>query len=138
MSDIRRYSELINLKTFEERYEYLKIGDGIGTPTFGGHRYLNQKLYKSKEWAKTRRDVILRDNGCDLAFDDYTIYGKILIHHLNPIDIDDILNMRDCVFDPENLVCVSFDTHNAIHYGSGLVYFDVPERTKNDTCPWKV
>ena len=137
MSEIRRYSELINLKTFEERYEYLKIGDGIGTPTFGGHRYLNQKLYKSKEWAKVRRDIILRDNGFDLAFDDYTIYGKILIHHLNPLDIDDIINMRDCVFDPENLICVSLDTHNAIHYGSSLVYFDVPERTKNDTCPWK-
>lgn len=136
---IRTYSELIKLSTFKERFEYLKLNANVADVTFGGHRYLNQQLYKTPEWRITRREIILRDNGFDLAHEDYPIGGKIYIHHLNPITIDDILERRRCVFDLENLISTSFDTHNAIHYGceeilSGRI---LTERKRNDTCPWR-
>lgn len=139
MKIFRRYSELIQIPTFKERFEYLKIDEFIGNRTFGGDRYLNQKFYKSIRWKRTRRSVILRDNGFDLAHQDYPISGFIYIHHLNPIDVDDILQDRECLFDLENLISVSFHTHNAIHYGANE---NVPReqliiRSKNDTCPWK-
>lgn len=136
---IRLYSELIEIPTFEERFDYLKLSASVGDVTFGGHRYLNQMLYSFPEWKRIRREVILRDEGFDLAHPDFPIRGNIYVHHLNPITADDILERRSCVFDLENLVSTSFDTHNAIHYGDERLIADrVPvERKKNDTCPWR-
>lgn len=134
----KSYLEMMQLPTFEERYEYLKLGGLVGEETFGYDRYLNQVLYRSSEWKRFRRDIILRDNGCDLACDGYDIIGKILIHHINPITIDDITNRNSCLFDPNNVISTSLNTHNAIHYGDAELLMTGPiERTKNDTCPWK-
>lgn len=134
----RTYSEMVKLETFEDRFKYLFLQSIVGDFTFGGHRYLNQQLYKSQKWKKIRRQVILRDDGCDLACEGYCIYGPVYIHHLNPITIEDILNERSCVFDLENLVCVSSITHNAIHYGSeAAIHRDYIERRQNDTCLWR-
>lgn len=136
---IRTYNELITIPTFEERYEYLKLKSGVGIATFGSDRYLNQVLYTSPEWKSFRNRIILRDNGCDLAMKDREIFGKITIHHLNPITIEDVVNRDSKVFDPNNVVCVCLNTHNAIHYGDAslLVPSNPTERTPNDTCPWK-
>lgn len=135
---IRTYTLAIGIPSFEDRFEYLKMDGSVGIQTFGGHRYLNQKLYQSEEWRRVRRDVIVRDNGCDLAHPDHPIYGKILIHHLEPITADDILSRRSCVFDMDNLICISYETHNALHYGnSETLPKPYVERTKNDTCPWR-
>ena len=135
---IRTYSELILLPTFEERFEYLKLGGKVGEDTFGFDRYLNQELYTSPEWRSTRNYVIVRDNGCDLAMPDREIHGTILIHHMNPITVDDILKRSEYVLNPEYLICTILNTHNAIHYGdSELLYKDPIIRTKYDTCPWK-
>lgn len=136
---IKTYSELIALPTFEERYEYLRLNGRVGEDTFGFDRYLNQNFYRSAEWRRIRDRVIVRDNGCDLAIDDRIIYGKILIHHMNPITDKDLFNLSDILLDPEYLICVSHNTHNAIHYGDGeLLVKDPIVRTKNDTCPWKL
>ena len=135
----KTYSELIQIPTYEDRLKYAYLGGGVGNETFGFDRWLNQRLYNSKEWRQLRNDIIIRDNGCDLAMKGYDLYDRILIHHLNPITYDDVVNRADCIFDPENLICVSHDTHNYIHYGiqddklKGLNF----ERTPNDTCPWK-
>lgn len=135
---IRRYSELIRIPTFQERFEYAKCGGSVGVETFGEKRYLNQTLYSSPEWRRVRRNVIIRDGGFDLAHEDYPIPRSIHIHHLNPITADDILERNPCLFDLENLVCVGFQTHNAIHYGSGSFSDRNPiVRSRNDTCPWK-
>ena len=135
---IRTYSELITLPTFEERFEYLKLNGSVGEETFGFDRYLNQTLYRSMEWKRFRRDMILRDNGLDLACDDYEIVGKIILHHIDPITMADILCRHPKIFDPENVVCVSMNTHNAIHYGDENLLMTGPiVRTKNDTCPWR-
>lgn len=134
----KTYSELIRIPMFEDRIRYLELKGKVGSETFGGHREINQLLYHSREWRSLRNHIILRDNGCDLAHLDYEIFGSIYIHHLNPITIDDVLHMRSNVYDPENLVSVSFETHSRIHYG-----FDNPigspiiERRMGDTCPWK-
>lgn len=134
----RTYSELIKIESFEDRFKYLSLVGTVGEATFGGHRYLNQTLYQTEKWKSTRREVILRDNGCDLAHKDYIINGSIYIHHLNPITIDDILEERPCVFDLENLVSTAFRTHNAIHYGSEDLLQKKPiNRQKNDTCLWR-
>lgn len=135
----RSYSELITILTFKERLEYLKISGSVGELTFNGHRYLNQRLYKLPEWKTIRRRVIIRDNGCDLACQDREIFGKILIHHLNPLSIDDIINRDPMIFDINNLVCCSLETHNAIHYGREPELYPevVTERTKGDTCLWR-
>ena len=136
---ITTYSELIALPTFEERYEYLRLNGRVGKDTFGFDRYLNQNFYRSAEWRRIRDRVIVRDNGCDLAIDDRIIYGKILIHHMNPITDKDLFNLSDILLDPEYLICVSHNTHNAIHYGDGeRLVKDPIVRTKNDTCPWKL
>ena len=136
--NIKTYSELITIPTYEERFEYLRCNSAVGKETFGFDRYLNQVLYNSMDWKRLRRQIIIRDNGCDLALEGYTIYGKIIIHHINPISLDDIMKERSIVFDPENLVCVSFNTHNAIHYGDASLLSTGPiERTPNDTCPWR-
>ena len=131
----KRYSELIKLKTFEERFEYLKLDGSIGKETFGSRRYLNQTLYRSKEWKHFRHEVIVRDESKDLACDGYDILGRVYIHHLNPITIEDIQNRDKKIFDFENVVCVSFATHNAIHYGEDLKLSTV-ERKQGDTLLW--
>ena len=135
---IRTYSELITIPTFEERFEYLQLKGSVGKDTFGYDRYLNQVLYRSPEWKRLRNQIIIRDAGCDLACDGYDIYDKVLIHHLNPITVEDVLARSRKVFDPDNLVCVSHNTHNAIHYGDVDLLVTGPIiRTKNDTCPWR-
>lgn len=135
---MRTYSELILLPTFEERYEYLRTGSLVGDITFGGGRWLNQALYMSPEWKQFRNEIILRDQACDLAMPDYEIHGRIIVHHLNPITKEDIINRNYCVFDPENVVCVSHSTHNAIHYGDENQLPQKPIiRRPNDTCPWR-
>ena len=135
---IRTYSELITIPTFEERFEYLQLKGSVGKDTFGYDRYLNQVLYRSPEWKRLRNKIIIRDNGRDLACDGYDIYDKVLIHHLNPITVEDVLARSRKVFDPDNLVCVSHNTHNAIHYGDMDLFVSGPIiRTKNDTCPWR-
>ena len=135
----RTYSELIEIPTFEERYKYLKLSGVIGEETFGFDRYLNQVFYHSSEWKKIRNEVILRDNGCDLAFEGYDIFGKVLIHHMNPITLKDIAQRNLEILNPEYLICVSLDTHNAIHYGddSKIITVVPTIRTANDTCPWR-
>lgn len=134
----KTYQELIQLESFDDRLDYLRMNGTVGDITFGGHRSLNQILYQTPQWKSTRRKVILRDNGCDLAHEDYPIGGSIYIHHINPITIDDILKERPCVFDLNNLISTMFRTHNAIHYGSkGPMSSGLVVRSKNDTCPWK-
>lgn len=135
---IKTYSELILLPTFEERFEYLRLDGRVGEDTFGFDRYLNQLFYRSYEWRKIRDYVIVRDNGCDLGVEGYDIYGKVLIHHMNPITAKDIENRTDLLLDPEYLICVTHDTHNAIHYGDENLIIKAPiERRPHDTCPWK-
>ena len=135
---LRTYSELILLPTFKERFEYLKLDGTIGMDTFGFDRYLNQQFYASNEWKRIRDQVIVRDNGCDLGIDGYYIRGRLLIHHMNPISQEDILNRTSRLMSPEYLICVSSDTHNAIHYGDmSKLQRDPIVRRPNDTCPWK-
>lgn len=135
----RTYLELITLPTFEERFKYLQLNGAVGRDTFGFDRYLNQYIYqRSQRWKSVRDKIIVRDNGCDLGVEGYSIYGRIIIHHMNPISVEDILSDRDWIFDPEFLICVSHRTHNAIHYGDeSLLPQTLIERTKNDTCPWR-
>lgn len=134
------YDELQNMKSFEERFKYLQKNAKVGEETFGFERYLNQQFYKSKEWQHIRDYIIVRDNGCDLGCIDYPIQGPIYIHHINPITQQDILEHSECLLDPNNLICVSLDTHNAIHYGTDEILdkYKVITRTPNDTCPWKL
>lgn len=135
---IRTYSELIRLPTFEERFRYLKLDGRVGEETFGFDRYLNQSFYTSKEWRSVRNKVIVRDNGCDLGMADREIAGKILIHHMNPITVDDIVKRSDFLLNPEYLICTYKNTHDAIHYGDENILFKTPvERRPNDTCPWR-
>ena len=135
---IKTYSQLKQLQTFEERYDYLKLGGVVGEDTFGFDRYLNQNFYRSREWKRVRDEVIMRDNGCDLGVDGHEIRGKILIHHMNPITSEDIHRVSDYLLNPEYLICVTHRTHNAIHYGDESLIVTAPiERTQNDTCPWR-
>lgn len=139
ITNIKSYKELILLPTFKERYAYLKLGGRVGADTFGFDRYINQQLYqRNPKWKKARDLVIIRDNGCDLGMEGHEIYGKIIVHHMNPITMDDILKERDWIFDPEFLICTTHNTHNAIHYGNEDLLTIAPiERASNDTCPWK-
>lgn len=139
MKIIRTYSELIALSTFEERYKYLKL-DGVAfNDTFGFDRIFNQKFYKSIQWKQLRHRIIVRDKACDLAFEGRDLYNHIIIHHMNPITLYDITNITDYLMNPEYLVCVSHQTHNAIHYGDeNQLLKDPIVRTMNDTCPWKI
>lgn len=135
---LRRYSELKKLKTFEERFEYLRLAGVVGESTFGFDRYLNQLLYTSSKWRKTREGIIIRDNGCDLGVPGYDLRTMIIIHHMNPLSIKDIEEVSDDIFNPEYLICVSQRTHNAIHFGDESLLPKGPiERKPYDTCPWK-
>ena len=138
MTIIRTYSELSNLKTFEERYEYLRLDGKVGAETFGYDRYLNQMLYKDPEWLEARDKTIIRDNGCDLGIPDRKIMGPIQVHHMNPVTKEQILSRDPSLFNPEFLISTMMSTHRAIHYGDeDQLIKDPVERTPNDTCPWK-
>lgn len=138
MKTIRSYSELILLPTFEERFEYLKLDGVVGRETFGSRRYVNQKFYTSPEYRKLKREVILRDNGLDLGVDDHAISGPIIIHHMNPIVLEDILEHSQFAWNPEYLISVSSLTHKAIHYSNiDLLPKPFTQRQPNDTCPWR-
>ena len=133
----KSYLELSRLETFEERYEYLRIGGVIGQATFGFERYLNQTLYHSTEWLHTKRGIVLRDNGCDLGIPGLDIRSGLLVHHINPLSMEDLEDGADCIFDPNNLITTTLATHNAIHYGNSSLLPRVPVvRRRNDTCPW--
>lgn len=137
---IRTYSELKELKTFEERFKYLKLGGVVGAETFGFDRYFNQKFYTTTEWKQLRNHIIVRDLGCDLGCEDHEIFGqRIIIHHMNPIDLEDIEKKSDFLLNPEFLITTIHSTHNAIHYGDESLIITAPiERCRNDTCPWKL
>ena len=136
---MKTYSELIKIDTFFERYEYLKLDGAVGLETFGVDRYLNQALYTSYEWKRVRNIVITRDNGCDLGIDGMTIPSRIIIHHMNPITIEQVINRDPIIFDPEYLITTQHSTHNAIHYANDQMLSKEPiVRTKGDTCPWKI
>lgn len=135
----RCYSELKKLDSFIERFEYLKLSSKVGEETFGFDRYMNQLFYRSPEWKKARDEVIIRDMGMDLGVDGYEIVGRLIVHHMNPISLEDIESRSSVIFNPEYLISVSFDTHNAIHFGDeNLLSYKTPiVRSPNDTCPWK-
>lgn len=136
---IKRYSELKALSTFEERFEYLKLVGSVGVDTFGHDRIFNQQFYTSPDWKRIRKQVIARDYGCDLGCEDHPIFGTIVIHHMNPIVMDDIREGSDFLLNPEYLISVSSETHKALHYGNlDTLGFQVATRTPNDTCPWKL
>lgn len=136
----RSYSELMSIEGYLDRFDYLKLGGYVGRETFGSNRYLNQMLYRSYDWKKFREEMVIRDNGCDLGHPDYEIKkGIIILHHINPITVDDVINKRYCVFDPDNVICVAHLTHEAIHYGDETL---LPKnsfaiRTPGDTIPWR-
>lgn len=137
-SNIKTYSELITIPTFEERFKYLRLDGVVGRDTFGFDRYLNQIFYRSQRWKSVRDYVIIRDNGCDLGVEGHEIYGRILIHHMNPITLDDITQESEFLLDPEYLISTIHSTHNAIHYGDENLLVTAPvERTPFDTCPWR-
>ena len=134
---IRRYSEMIRFETFEERFEYLKLGGEVGASTFGFDRHINQAFYRSRQWKTVRRDVIVRDNGCDLGVRGHEINGAVMVHHLNPMEVEDIVHGDAWILDPEFLVCVTHDTHNAIHYGDArLLPKEFVPRRPGDTKLW--
>lgn len=135
---MKSYSELITIPTYIERFRYLKLSGKVGAQTFGYDRYLNQVLYHSAEWKRFKNGIILRDNGCDLGCEGYEIFARALVHHINPITVEDVLRRDPKVFDPENVITTVLNTHNAIHYGDeSLIFSGSLERKPNDTCPWK-
>ena len=138
-TNTRSYRELSRLQTFEDRFEYLKLSAKIGEDTFGRERYLNQLFYGTPEWRALRQEALIRDNGCDLGIEDHPIGGRIEVHHINPITAEDIQNRNPCLLDLDNVICVSSNTHKAIHYGdASLLPKDPIERKPNDTCPWRL
>lgn len=138
LTNIKNYTELIKLKNFIDRFEYLKLDGTVGQDTFGFERYLNQGFYHSAEWRAIRDQVIARDLGCDLGIDGYEIHGRIYIHHMNPITVDDIRKITEYLLDPEYLICTTHETHNALHFGDASLLVTEPVvRTPFDTCPWK-
>lgn len=133
----RSYSEMIRFASFKERFEYLKLGGTVGHETFGFDRWINQHFYQSREWKDIRHQVIVRDNGCDLGVPGHEINGGVLIHHINPINVDDIVHGTRWLLDPEYLVLTTHNTHNAIHYGdSSLLREPYKPRTPGDTKLW--
>ena len=135
---IRTYSELSRLSTFEDRFKYLQLHGNVAADTFGFDRYLNQRFYKSIEWKQARERVIMRDMGCDLGLKDYPISGEIIVHHMNPMSLEDLESNPGILLDPEFLICVSLETHNAIHYGDERLVEDktIQERKPHDTKLW--
>lgn len=134
---IRTYSELRRLETFDDRFEYLKLYGSVGRPTFGFDRYLNQRFYTSREWKQVRNNVIARDLAQDLGVEGYDIFDRVIIHHMNPMTVDNITNYDDTILDPEYLITTTHDTHNAIHYGTSKPLFpSIASRTRGDTTPW--
>lgn len=137
MSKIRSYVELSRFKTFEERFAYLKLGGVLGDATFGYDRWLNQLFYKSREWQSVRKQVIIRDNGCDLGIPGFEIVSGLIVHHMNPVTVADLEHGEESVIDPNYLVCTSLRTHNAIHYGDESLLPRGPiVRKKGDTKLW--
>lgn len=135
---IRTFTELLNLQTFEDRFRYLQLNGTVGKETFGFDRFINQEFYRSTEWKAVRDLVVLRDNGCDLGAEGREIYGRIYIHHMNPVNPKDIQTKSEFLLNPEYLITTTHATHNAIHYGDETLLLKVPvERSRNDTCPWK-
>lgn len=135
---IRRYSELIRFHTFEERFKYLMLKGQVGKETFGFDRYINQRFYHSEEWRQVKNRVIARDLGRDLGIEGHDIYGRIYVHHMNPILVKDIEECSEYLMNPEYLITTTFATHNAIHYGDeSFVILSPKERSPNDMCPWK-
>ena len=135
---MRTYSELITFSSFAERFNYLKLSGSVGRETFGADRYLNQKFYRSEEWRRIKRDVIIRDLGMDLGILETNPDERLIVHHMNPVDISDIVNVTDYLLSPEFLITVTHNTHNAIHYGDENLLSAIPiERRPGDTCPWK-
>lgn len=135
---LRSYSELSRLRTFDERFRYLLLAGSVGVETFGFDRYVNQRFYRSEEWKHVRNIVIARDNGCDLGIEGRDINGRVYVHHMNPMNLEQINDHMDLILDPEYLVCATFATHNAIHYGDESYITLAPvERQPNDMCPWK-
>lgn len=135
---IKSYSEMCSFSTFIERFNYLKLNGKVGIETFGFDRYLNQVLYCSQEWKRFRRQVIIRDNGCIFGLDGYNINGRLIVHHINPITLEQIEQRDPMIFSMENVVCVTHNIHEAIHYGDeSLIPTDPIIRKPNDTCPWK-
>ena len=138
MPTIKCYSELILLPTFQARYQYLRLNGEVGKETFGFDRYMNQFFYRSPEWRRVRDFVISRDEGCDLGIPGREIFGRVIIHHMNPIRPEDIRNRSELLLNPEYLITTIHDTHLAIHYGDEHLLLQEPvERRPNDTCPWK-
>lgn len=136
---MKTYTELMTFNTFEERFKYLKLDGVVGDDTFGYERYLNQILYKSSEWRRTRNNIIIRDGGCDLGVEGYEIHGQVIIHHMNPISIEQVKNRDPIIFDEDLLICTCLRTHNAIHYGDDSIIktkFGTLERKANDTKLW--
>lgn len=134
---MRTYKDLSRLSTFEDRFEYLKLSGVVAEPTFGSSRYLNQLLYHSKAWREARREVLIRDNGCDLGVDGYFIAYKPIIHHMNPITLEQLEDRDPSIYDPELLICVSPLTHDAIHFGNeSMIPKTVVDRKPNDTMLW--
>jgi hypothetical protein len=133
---LRTYDELIQLRTFDERFNYLKLNGKVAEETFGFDRYINQRFYNSDIWKRTRRDIITRDLGNDLGLDHYEIHGVILIHHMNPINVNDIRNNLDFIINPDYLITTCLNTHNAIHY-NGKSPNTLKDRFQGDTCPWR-
>lgn len=133
----KRYSELRELDTFLDRYKYLALGGSVGRSTFGFDRHINQKFYRSREWRDVRHYIIVRDGACDLGIEGHDIFGRVLIHHMNPLSVDDILHGDEDLLNPEFLICVTHDTHNAIHYGDeGLLPRPFVPRRPGDTKLW--
>lgn len=138
LMSIKTYSELILLPTFEERFRYLRLNGSVGKETFGFDRYLNQIFYRSQKWKSVRDYVIIRDHGCDLGVEGYEIHGRVIIHHMNPITLQDIERESEFLLDPEYLISTVHNTHNAIHFGDESLLIKAPvERTRYDTCPWR-
>lgn len=134
---IRTYQELSALSSFEERFEYLKLSSKVGEETFGFDRWLNQVFYRSSEWKSLRDDIIVRDMGCDLGHPDYPIAGRVIIHHMNPVNVEDIVDRSELLLNPDYLICTSHNTHNAIHYGDkNLLPSPLIERRPGDTKLW--
>ena len=136
---MKTYGELVQYNSFEDRFRYLKLNGVVANETFGFDRYLNQRFYKSAEWRRVRDQVIIRDNGCDLGIPGREIHGTVIVHHMNPISIEDIEKNPEVLFDPNTLICVSLDTHNALHYGDESILENetIVERRPGDTTPWR-